>query len=292
MGGVETLEVVVGEGRDVDRIAAAVVVVGARGEQGGAERAVEPRRLAAHGTLHLVEHDTLELQRRALIFHVLELEPVSFLEEVLPGELGEEGGVEVDAEEVVVVRPVHGGERVAGEVRGGHGVHERAQRPAEHVEERISDGVPIAAAQGGVFQDVRDAGVVRGGGAECDVEDVVGIVGAAVHPPRAGLEVHELDARDVVLRDLVHCEHLEGAVRELGAGLERGDGGDGGSHRGVGRGRGLDGASLLVPEVAHLRGGHPRDAPDEDGTSTDAVTPVRGRERADGVAPLESRGDA
>ena len=143
-----------------------------------------------------------------------------------------------------------------------------------------------------LLEDVRHARVVRGGGAERDVKHVVRVVRAAVHPPRARLEMHELDARDVVLGDLVHGEHLEGAVRELGAGLERGDRGDGGSHRGgVRRGRGLHGASLMVPEIAHLRGGDPGDATDEDRPATDSVGLSR-RERPHGVASLESRGDA
>mmetsp|Transcript_25856 Transcript_25856/g.64580 ORF Transcript_25856/g.64580 Transcript_25856/m.64580 type:complete len:316 (+) Transcript_25856:2149-3096(+) len=244
MRGVERLEVLVGESRDVHRVAAAVVVIRRGREQRGAQRAVEPRRLRPHRALHLVEHDALEHELGRRVVHVLELEAVPLLQEILPGELGEERGVEVHAEEVEVIGRVHGGKRVAREVRGGHGVHESAERPPQHVEEGVADGVLFAAAQRGVLEDVRDAAGVDGGGAERDVEDVVGVVRAAVQPPRTRLGMQQLRARHGVLGNDLDGQHLEGAVRELLARDEGGDGGDGGDHRkasaGGGGGGGLD----------------------------------------------------
>ena len=52
-----------------------------------------------------------------------------------------------------------------------------------------------------MLEDVSDASGVHGCGAERDVEHVVGIVRAAVHPAGARLGVKELDARDRVLGD-------------------------------------------------------------------------------------------
>ena len=144
MRGVESTEIVVGEVRDVDRVAAAVVVVGGGGEEGRAQSSVESSGLRTHRALHLVEHDALDCELGRGIVHLRELEAVALLQEILSRELGEKGGVEVDAEEVVVVGLVHGREGIARVVGGGHGVHERAEGTTEHVEEGVADWVFLA----------------------------------------------------------------------------------------------------------------------------------------------------
>jgi hypothetical protein len=155
------------------------------------------------------------------------------LKKVLVGEFGEERGVQVNPKQVEVVRRVHGGERVTSVVRRGHGVHERGQGPAKHVEKRIANRVLFRSAKRGVFQDVRHASVVRGCGSERDVEHVVPVVSPAVHPPRACFYVHQLRDRYGVLRYPFHGHHLERAVGEF---LARDEGRDE-RHRGGHHGR-------------------------------------------------------
>mmetsp|Transcript_20081 Transcript_20081/g.38220 ORF Transcript_20081/g.38220 Transcript_20081/m.38220 type:complete len:243 (-) Transcript_20081:187-915(-) len=190
-----------GELGDVDRVASAVVVVGACGVDVLRQRAAELRVRAAHGSFHLVEHHTLEHKRRRRVLGVLELQAVALLLEVVLGDFGEEHRVQVHGEQVVVVRDVARGEGVHGEVWSGHGVHERVQRALEHVEEGVAHRVLLRAAQHGVLEDVRDAGGVGRGGAEGDVERVVGVVTVCVKVLGACLVVGEGHRRDVEVLD-------------------------------------------------------------------------------------------
>lgn len=52
------------------------------------------------------------------------------------------------------------------------GVHECGQRPVQHLEEGVSAGVPLRAAQDRVLQDVGGAAAVGGGGAELHTGDI------------------------------------------------------------------------------------------------------------------------
>jgi len=91
---------------------------------------------------------------------------VPLLQEVQLVEAGEEDRVEVDVEQVVEILAVAAGEGVGGPVGGGEGVHEGVERTARHHEERVAHRVFAAAAQTGVFEDVRHPGGVLRDGAE------------------------------------------------------------------------------------------------------------------------------
>lgn len=58
----------------------------------------------------------------------------------------------------------------AGRLRTCEGVHERGQRPVEHLEEGVSAGVLLRPAQHRVLQDVRDPRAVQRSGSELDAE--------------------------------------------------------------------------------------------------------------------------
>ena len=93
---VERLELFVRQVGNVDRISTAVPMVRGRREQVLAERSAVSRALRPHRALHLVEHDALVNQIARRVVHLRELEAVTFLREILRGDLGEKRGVQVD----------------------------------------------------------------------------------------------------------------------------------------------------------------------------------------------------
>ena len=180
-----------GEGRDLGRVAAAVVVVG----DGGKEQRLEPLpdlgRGRAHRALHLVVHHALVDQLGAGVARSRPLDPVPLLGEVHAVETGEEGRVQVHRQQVVEVLAVAGGEGVGGPVARGERVHERVEGAADHHEERVADGKAPAPAERGVLEDVGDAGRIAGHGQEGDEERVVVVLGVQVEVarPRRGVDV-------------------------------------------------------------------------------------------------------
>lgn len=56
-------------------------------------------------------------------------------------------------------------------LRTREGVHERGQRPVEHLEEGVSAGILLRPTQHRVLQDVRDPRAVQGSGSELDAEE-------------------------------------------------------------------------------------------------------------------------
>ncbi len=143
---VELAQPLVGEIRDVLRIAARVVVIGGVREQVPGQRLPQRARDRAHRALHLVVDDTLVLQRRRGIRGRGELQAVAFLREVVGIEAREEHRVEVDVEQVEEVLAVLAREGVGSPVAAGERVHEGVQRAARHHEEGVAHGVLLAAA--------------------------------------------------------------------------------------------------------------------------------------------------
>ena len=88
----------------------------------------------------------------------------------------EEDGVHVDVHEVVEVRQVGGGHRVARAVGVGEGVDEGVERGLDELHEGLLHGVLARAAQHAVLEDVRHARRVGHRRAEDDAEDLVVIV--------------------------------------------------------------------------------------------------------------------
>lgn len=101
-----------------------------------------------------------------------------------------EHGVRVDVDQIVKVLGVLTGHDVARPVRIGEGVQKRLQRSLQQLYEWILGGVFATAAQYGMFENVRHAGRVGGGGAEGNPEALVGVVGRGEGEQlRAGLGV-------------------------------------------------------------------------------------------------------
>src|SRR5438093_101435 len=73
----------------------------------------------------------------------------------------EEGRVEVDLEEVLVVPGVAGAEQVHRPVGARERVHECREGAAGHAEEGVADRETLRAGEDDVLEDVRDTGRVR-----------------------------------------------------------------------------------------------------------------------------------
>ena len=80
------------------RVSAAVVVVGVVWEQVLAQRLPQQARRGTHGSLHLVEHNTLEYQVAGRVIGCLELDAVSLLHEIELMQSRKEYGVQIDVE--------------------------------------------------------------------------------------------------------------------------------------------------------------------------------------------------
>ena len=161
------------EGRDPPGVAAGVEAVRGGREQAAVQRLPELLLGVVHEAAHLAQHDTAPHRRTTLLPHGLDLDAASFLIEVQPVEAREEGRVEIDRKQVLVVGEAPRGEVVAGAVLGGQRVHRRAQGAAQHREERAPAGVALAAAHDQMFEDVGEAARIRGGRGEGHQEGAV-----------------------------------------------------------------------------------------------------------------------
>ena len=95
----------------------------------------------AHGSLHLIIHDSLVLEVSRGIVPLLELESVPLLAEVQGVESREERHLEVHRQQIVEILLVRGGERVHREVAARPRVHIGVQTSLNHVEKGVSHGV-------------------------------------------------------------------------------------------------------------------------------------------------------
>lgn len=73
-------------------------------------------------------------------------------------QVGEKRSVKIDIHEVVKIFFVLSGERIHGPVRRGKGIHKGTQAPFQHREKRITHREFFRAAQGSMFQDMRNTG--------------------------------------------------------------------------------------------------------------------------------------
>ena len=161
------------EGRDPPGIAAGVEAVRPGREQAAVQRLPELLFGIVHEAAHLAQHHAAPHRRFALLPRGLDLDAASFLLEVQPVEAREEGRVEIDRQQVLVVGEAPGGEVAGGAVLGGQRVHRRAQGAAQHREERAPAGVALAAAHDQMFEDVGEAARIRGGREEGHQEGAV-----------------------------------------------------------------------------------------------------------------------
>ncbi len=207
--GVERPQSLPGEVRDVGRLPAGVEAVGGGGVQGLVQAAAEQGVGVGHVPLHLVVDHPLDHQGGTRVVGLGELQAVTLLAEVQLAQQGEEGGVQVDAHQVVEVGAVLTGERVQGPVVGGQRVHEGAQRALEHGEERVAHRVAPGTAQHGVFQDVGCPRGVPGRRAKTHGEQVVVVGGGQVQPTGVGGGVFQAVEGGIELRQGGHLLQAE-----------------------------------------------------------------------------------
>ena len=188
------LQGLVSERRDRPRVSSGVEPVRSDGKQAAVQRLLELPLGVAHHPPHLAEHHAAPLRRLRLpvLSPVVDLDAAPLLLEVEPVEARKERGVEVDGEQVLVVGKAPGGEVERGAVLGGRGVHGRAQRAAQHREERTPAGKALASAPHQVLQDVGESARIRGRGGEGHQEGVVVQRRVEVEVPGAGGRVDEL----------------------------------------------------------------------------------------------------
>ncbi len=171
------------------RVTAAVVVVGAGGEQVFAQCAPQHAADGAHRTFHLVEHHALEYQVAVRIGGLGKFHAVPFLGEIQRVQPREKYGVQIDLQQIVEILAVLAGEGVGRPVRAGKRVHERVEGAAQHHEKRVAHREALAAAQRGVLEDMCNAGGILGHRAQRHEKDVLAVVGREVVVHGSGLFV-------------------------------------------------------------------------------------------------------
>src|SRR5207253_10621535 len=186
---------------DVLRITTGDMRIGQAWEQCLADGAVDRGVRSGERALHLIEDDALVAEAAVWIGWVLELVADSLLLECVFAQEREEGGVEVDLEQVGEILRVARAEEVHRPVETRQRVHEGGERAAGHAEEGVADREALRAGEDDVLEDVRDAGRIAGWGGKEDGEGVV-IVGS--------LDVDVARARSLVLElEVVAFEPVE-----------------------------------------------------------------------------------
>ena len=161
------------ERRDRERVAPGVEPVRGAGKQDATQCPLELVLGLAHQALHFAQHHAAAHRPLLPASVARDLDAASFLIEVEPVEARKERRVHVDGKQVLVVDEVARGEVVGGAVLGGGGVHGRAQRAAQHREERAPAWKALAPAHHQVLQDVREAARIGGRGEEGHPEGAV-----------------------------------------------------------------------------------------------------------------------
>jgi hypothetical protein len=195
---VEGGELLVGQIRDVGRIAARIDPVDGVREQRALRALHEETVGRGVDAFHLVEDDALVGQG---VGHVLQFVMPALLLVGVAREERVEHGVKVHVDQVVEVLPVLAGHRVAGLVGVGEGVQERLQGALQQFDERLLGGIAARSAQHGVLEDMGHPGMVARRGAEGDAEHLVLVIdfdgqqlGARLHMPeqvRPGLQLRQ-----------------------------------------------------------------------------------------------------
>ncbi len=251
VAGVKGLELLVAEIENGFGVAAAVVVIGGGRKQPALQRQPQALHRRAERAFHFVEHHALERQFRIRIVGVGEFQPVAFLGEIPFVQQRKKGRVQINIQQVVEILFVLTGEGVGGPIAAGEGVHEGVERTPDHHEKRIAHRIAPAAAQRGVFENVRHAGRILRHGQKSHHEGVVRVVGGEVQVPRAGggvavfLKV-QLEGGD----SLTACEFEGGMAHGFGSGGSESESEVGSGSAGGVAPRGSVKTTRMVPQKA------------------------------------------
>lgn len=188
----EAFELAVGQFGYVFGIAAGFAPVRRVGEEPVVGISVNQGIGARVDALHLVVDDAFDGQFAGQVAFLGQLQVVAFLAQRVFRQIGMIDGVAVDLGQIVEVLLYIAGDRVDGLVVIGHGVDECGHAHFQHLDERVLDGIAARAAKDGVFQDVRQPGIVGRRGGEGDGEKILRIVRRVdVQDAGAGAEVFE-----------------------------------------------------------------------------------------------------
>ena len=164
---VHPLIFLIGQRRDALRVAAGHKAIGRVREHGTLQRILQLSVRGGKGPLHLVvhhaAHGAVGIPVPALL---LEHSPVHHGQRA-------EHRVQVDVHQVSEIRLVGSGKGVHGLIREGHGIEEGCHAALEQLQKRRGDRVFFASGQHRMLQNMKNAGVIGGEGAEPDAKGLV-----------------------------------------------------------------------------------------------------------------------
>ena len=183
-------ELLAGKLRNMGRVAAGDKTVAGVGEK-AAENLIEAQGVrGGERALHLVEH------------HALVAGPAFLVQLIMPALLAEDfrllvdqrvqHRVHIDPHEIVKILPVAAGNRIEGLVPEGESVEKGIHGALQQLHKRFLDRIMIRAAEHGMFQDVKNAGIVPGLGLKGDAKGLVFLRTLQPDQPRAGCLVLHL----------------------------------------------------------------------------------------------------
>ena len=189
MGFIEADQLLIGQVGDFRRLTTTVVVVGCGRKQITADALPQLADGGRHRAFHFVEHHAFVFQWRIGIALFAEFNAMAFLGKIQLMQTREKHRIQIYVEQVFEVFIVLGRKGVCGPVAAGHGIHKGIQRAARHHKKRIAYRVLLAAAQCGMFQNVRHPGGIVGHGTQGDHKGFFIVVGSQMIMHRTGGDV-------------------------------------------------------------------------------------------------------
>ena len=199
----------IGQVRDVDRIASRFVDIGGVGIEDRVDLPAQDILRGGQGSLHLVVDDAVDgdLTVRALCLVV----PALLAENIpLPVDVGVKDGVQIDMREVFEVLVVAAGYRIDRLVRIGHGIQKGIEGSLDQFDKGVPDREVFRTAQDRVLNNMGDAGRILRRCPEGDVKDLVIVIPGQQRHPGAGLFVAQQPAVAVNIRQALMREDLIG----------------------------------------------------------------------------------
>ena len=188
----------VGQVRDVRRVAAGIVCVGRVRIQRRKDRLLQHVVRRGQRALHLVVDDAVDGQVAGIVKLPV---PALLLEDLAVAvDVRMKDRVQVDVHQVLEVLQVAARDRVHRLVRVRHRVEERVQGAFRELDEGILDRKLLRPAQHRVLDDVRHAGRVLGRRAKSDIEHLIVVVVREHGDARAGLPVAQEERLGVHVR--------------------------------------------------------------------------------------------